>query len=100
MDHRMKAKESGKVDNYLNLFRELKQSCNIKVTVIPIVVGLLGRISWSLEKGLEGLEICKRIKTILVEINQNTQKSLGHLVRFVVTQSPPVKTGEKNLLGV
>ena len=36
-DHRPKLKESEKRDKYLDLARELKKLCNMKVTVVPIV---------------------------------------------------------------
>ena len=41
-DHRVKLKENEKMDKYLDLARELKKLWNMKVKVIPIVVGALG----------------------------------------------------------
>ena len=41
VDHKMKMKENKKIDKYLDLARELKKLCNIKMMVIPIVVGAL-----------------------------------------------------------
>ena len=41
-DHRVKLKESEKRDKYQDLARELKRLWNMKVTVIPIVIGALG----------------------------------------------------------
>ena len=38
-DHRVKLKESKNADRYLDLARELKKLWNMKVTVIPIVIG-------------------------------------------------------------
>ena len=38
-DHRVKLKENKKRYKYLDLARELKNVWNIKVTVIPIVIG-------------------------------------------------------------
>ena len=52
-----KKKERKKRDEYINLVRELKNLWNIKVTVIPIVIGALGIIPKGLVKGLENLEI-------------------------------------------
>ena len=43
-DDRVKLKESEKKDMYLNIFRELKTPWNMKVTVIPIVIGVLGTV--------------------------------------------------------
>ena len=54
--------ERKKKDKYLDLVRELKNLWNMKVTVIPIVVGTLVIILKGLER-LEELEI-KRIETI------------------------------------
>ena len=45
MDHRVKLKESKKSDKYLDLARELKKLWNMKVTVIPIVIGTLSTIT-------------------------------------------------------
>ena len=38
---------------------------NIRMIVVPFVVSTLGTVSKGLEKGLEELEIGRRIKTIL-----------------------------------
>ena len=56
-DHRIKLKESEKKDKYLDLARELKKLWNIKVTIIPIMVGAFGSINEGLLKGLEDLGI-------------------------------------------
>ena len=45
-NHRVKLKESGKRNKYLDLARELKKLRNMKVTVIPIVIGALGIVTW------------------------------------------------------
>ena len=44
-DHRVKLKESEKKDKYLDLTRELKELWNMKVMVIPIVIGVLGTVT-------------------------------------------------------
>ena len=44
-DHRINLKECAKKDKYLNLARELKKLWNMKVTIVPIVVGALGTIT-------------------------------------------------------
>ena len=41
-NHNEEIEESEKINNYLGLARELK---NMKVTVIPIVVGALGTVT-------------------------------------------------------
>ena len=64
-DHRVKVKESEKEDKYLDLARELKKKLwNIKVTLIPVVIGALGKITKGLIKGLVELEIRERVETI------------------------------------
>ena len=64
VDHRINLKESEKTDKYLDLARELKKLWNMKVTIVPIVVGALGTITEGLLKGLEDLEVGGRIETI------------------------------------
>ena len=54
-DDRVKSKESEKGNRYLNLARKLKKLWNMKVTVIPIVIGMLKTIPKELVKGLEDL---------------------------------------------
>ena len=61
VDHRVKLKENEKMDKYLDLAREVKKLWNMKVKVIPIVVGALGTVPKGLEKGLENhSDSCKR----------------------------------------
>ena len=43
--HKIKLKESEKKDKYLNLDRYLVKLWNMKVTVIPIVIGTLATVS-------------------------------------------------------
>ena len=44
-DHRVKFKEYKMWDNYLELARELKKQWNMKVAIIPIVIGTLGTVT-------------------------------------------------------
>ena len=62
-DHRIKLKESEK-DKYLDLARELKKLWNMKVTIIPIMIGAFGTVIRGLLKGLEDLEVEGRVETI------------------------------------
>ena len=67
--HRVKLKESEKKDKYFDLTRELKKSWNMKVTVIPIVIGSLCVVTKGLVQGLQDLEISGRweiIQTIAI----------------------------------
>ena len=45
MDHRVKFKESEMKDKYQDLARQLKKLWNMKVTVIPIVIGAFGTVN-------------------------------------------------------
>ena len=63
-DHRIKLKECEKKDKYLDLARELKKLWNMRVTIIPIVIGAFGTVAKGLLKGLEDLEVGGRIETI------------------------------------
>ena len=60
-DHRIKLKESEKKDKYLDLARELKKLWNMKVTIIPIVIGAFGTDTKGLLKGLEGEWISSKL---------------------------------------
>ena len=55
-DHRVKFKESEKKDK--------KKLWNMRVTVIPIVIGALGTITQALVQGLEDKKIRGRVETI------------------------------------
>ena len=63
-DHRIKLKECEKKDRYLDLARELEKLWNTKVTIAPIVIGAFATITKGLLKGLEDLEVGRRIETI------------------------------------
>ena len=79
-DHRVKMKENEKVDKYLEVARELKKPWNMRVKVIPIVVGAIGMLPKSLEKGLEELEIRGRNGTI----QTTASLQLARIVRRVL----------------
>ena len=63
-DHGINLKESEKKDKYLDLAGELKKQWNMKVTIVPIVIGALGTVTKGLLKGLEDLEVGGRVETI------------------------------------
>ena len=79
-DHRKKLKESEKKDKYLELARELKTQWNMKVTIIPIVIGAFGTVTKGLSKGLKGLEVGGRLETILTTALCRTAKILRRLL--------------------
>ena len=49
---------------YLDLARELKKLWDMKVTIIPIVIGALGTVTESLVQRLKDLEITGRMETV------------------------------------
>ena len=63
-DYRIKLKECEWKDKYLDLARELKKLWNMKVTIIPIVIGAFGTVTKELSKGQEVLEVGGRVETI------------------------------------
>ena len=63
-NHRINLKECEKKDKYLDLARELKKLWNMKVMIVPIVIGALGTITIGLLKGLEDLEVGGWVETI------------------------------------
>ena len=56
-DHWINLKECAKKDKNIDLARELKKLWNMKLTIVPIVIGAFGTISKELLKGLEELEV-------------------------------------------
>ena len=63
-DHRINLKESEKKDKYLYLARELKKLWNMKVTIVPIVIGAFGTVTKGLLKDLKDLEVSGWVETI------------------------------------
>ena len=64
VDRRINLKECAKKDKFLDLARELKKLWNMKVTIVPIVIGAFGTITKGLLKGLEDLEVGRGVETI------------------------------------
>ena len=62
VDHRINLKESEKKD-YARESKK-KKLWNLKVTIVPIVIGALGTVTKGLLKGLEDLEFGGRVETI------------------------------------
>ena len=86
-DYRVKLKEGKKRDKYLDLARELKTLWNMKVKVMPILIGVLDTVT-------EGTERIRNKNTSrdhpdysLIQIGQNTEKSPRDLRRLAVTQT-------------
>ena len=79
-DHRKKLKECEKKDKYLDLARELKKLWNMKVTIVPIVIGAFGTITRGLLKGLEDLEIGGQVETIQMTALLRTARILWRVL--------------------
>ena len=90
-DYRIKLKECEKKDKYLDFARELKKPWNIKVTIVPIVIGAFGTIIKRIIKGTGGLGSWRTGRDYpndsITENGQNTAKSPGNLRRLAVTQT-------------
>ena len=63
-DHRIKPKNGEKKDKCLDLAMELKKLWNMRVTIVPIVIGAIGTVTKGLLKVLEDLEGGGWVKTI------------------------------------
>ena len=83
-DHRIKPKECEKKDKYLDLARELKKLRNVKVIIIPIVIGAFGTVTKGLLKGLEDLEVGGGVETIQTTALLRTEKRPGDLRSLAV----------------
>ena len=79
-DHKINLKESEKKDKYLDLARELKKLWNMKVTIVPIVIGASGTITKRLLKGLEDLEVGGQIETIQTTAPLRTARILRRVM--------------------
>ena len=58
----MTVKNNNNNNKYLDLARELKKLWNMKVTIIPIVIGAFGTVTKEWLEGLEELEVDGRVK--------------------------------------
>ena len=65
-DQGVKLNENEKKDKYLDLTRELKKQWNVKVTIIPILIGVLVTFTKGFIKVREDLERSGRVETIKI----------------------------------
>ena len=79
-DTRVDDKEVEKIEKYLDLARELKKVWNMKVAVVPLVVGALGTPAKALKKRLKIIVIETKItelqQTVLINTRRILQKGL------------------------
>ena len=72
----MNLKECKKKDKYLDRGRELKKLWNMKVTIVPIVIGAFGTIT----KGLEDLEFGGWVETLQTTALMRTARILRRVL--------------------
>ena len=99
-DHRINMKECEKKDKYLDLARELKKLRNIKVRIVPNVIGAFGAITKGLLKGLEDLEVGVRVETIQMTALLRTARILRRISHSDSSEKPSAGTDVKNSKGV
>ena len=103
-DHRINLKEGEKKDKYLDPARELKKLWNMKVTIVPIVIGALGTITNGLLKSLEDLEVGGRLETIqttaLLRTARIWRRVLETCCHSNSSAKPSANTDMKNSRGV
>ena len=79
-DSRVDNKEIEKIEKYQDLVRELKKLWDMKVVVIPIVLGALGTTPKTLRKGMEDVGIETRVgelqKTVILHTARILRKVL------------------------
>ena len=78
-DHRIK-KDCEKKDKCLNFARELKKLWNMKVTIIPIVIGAFGTVTKGLLKRLGNLEVGGRKETLQTTALLRTARKLRRVL--------------------
>ena len=79
-DLRINLKESEWKDKYLDIARELKKLRNMKVTIVPIVIGTLGTITKGLLKGQEDMKAGGRVETIQTTVLLRTARILRRVL--------------------
>ena len=79
-DHRIKLKECEKKDKYLDLVRELKKLWNMKVTIIPIMIGSRQQRIIKGTGRLGNKRTSGDYPNYYIENNQNTEESPGDLL--------------------
>ena len=77
----LKLKECEKKDKYFDLARESKKLWNMKVTIVPIVIGAFGTITKGFLKARqEDLEVGGRVETIQMTALLRTARILRRVL--------------------
>ena len=74
-----------KKDKYFDFARELEKLWDMKMTIIPIVIGTFGIITKRLLKGLEDLEVGGQVDTIQTAVLLRTPEYCEESWRLVET---------------
>ena len=67
-------------DKYLDLARDVKKVWNMKVTIVPIMIGAFGTVTKGILKGLEDLEVGGRVETIQTTVLLKTARILRRVL--------------------
>ena len=100
-EHRIKLKECEKKNKYLDLVRELKKLWNMKVTIVPYVIGGFSTVTEGLLKGPEDLEVGGRVETIqttallkTARILRRVLETCGDLLSFKLQWKPSAENAQ------
>ena len=103
-DHRIKLKECEKNNKYLDLTREWKKLWNMRVTIVPIVIGAFSTVTKELLKGLEDLEVGGRVGAIQTTALLKTARILRRVLEtrrdLLSSEKPSANADVKNSNGV
>ena len=80
VNYSVKWKESKKREKFVDVERRLKKTIEMKVRVIPPVIGALATVTKELVQGQEDLETGERVETI----ENTTYFRLGRILRRVL----------------
>ena len=79
-DHGVELKENERKHKYLDFARELKKVWNMKVTVVPIVIGAFCTITKGLLKGLDDLDVGGLVEIIQMTALLRTTRILSRVL--------------------
>ena len=68
-----------KIEKYQDLARELRKLCDMKVTVIPIIIGTLGTTPKQVKKRLEVIGIETRVKELQKTVIKHSSRILRNV---------------------
>ena len=93
-DHKVKPTESENKDKYQDLAREPEKLLNMKVTVMPIIIGVCDTVTKGLIKGLEDLKIRGRVESIQTATLVRSARILRRVLDIELTFCPSNSCGE------